>query len=66
MATLDLSEDTLEVTNVESLFTANIDPIIGMRYDVSSDGQRFVINTTSAETNVPISLVTNWTAELEK
>jgi Tol biopolymer transport system component len=34
-------------------------------YDVSPDGQRFVLITTPEQTPRPITLVTNWTAELK-
>ena len=34
-------------------------------YDVSADGQRFVLITTPEHTPRPITLVTNWTAELK-
>lgn len=36
-------------------------------YDVSSDGQRFLVNTPAEEaTSAPITLVVNWTALLKK
>jgi hypothetical protein len=36
-------------------------------YDVSPDGQRFLVATNIDETNaVPISVVLNWTSALEK
>jgi serine/threonine protein kinase/Tol biopolymer transport system component len=36
-------------------------------YDVSSDGQKFLINTRMDETNAaPLSIVLNWASELEK
>ena len=36
------------------------------RYDVSSDGQRFLVNRPiGAETHSPITLVVNWTAEVK-
>ena len=34
-----------------------------MRYSPSADGQRFLINSQAAEeANVPVTVVTNWTA----
>ena len=40
---------------------------IGSIYDVSSDGQKFLVaNLTSEEASQPITLVLNWTAELKK
>ncbi len=39
----------------------------GSIYDVSSDGQKFLVaNLTSEEASQPITLVLNWTAELKK
>jgi len=35
-------------------------------YDTSADGQRFVLITTPEQSPRPITLVTNWTAELKK
>jgi Tol biopolymer transport system component len=35
-------------------------------YDVSADGQRIVLITTPQQTPRPITLVTNWTAELKR
>jgi len=40
---------------------------IGMiNYDVSPDGQRFLLNAAADENTRPLTLVVNWTAELEK
>lgn len=37
------------------------------RYAVSKDGQRFLINTAMEQSaSAPITVVTNWTAELKK
>ena len=39
----------------------------GYAYDVSADGQRFLVNTFEEETtSAPITVVVNWTAELKK
>jgi hypothetical protein len=36
-------------------------------YDVSPDGQRFLVATKIDETNaIPVSVVLNWTSALEK
>ena len=36
-------------------------------YDVSADGQRFLVNTLAEEpTSAPITLVVNWNAMLKK
>ena len=39
----------------------------GSMYDVSPDGQRFLVNTLAAEaTSAPITLVVNWPALLKR
>jgi Tol biopolymer transport system component len=38
----------------------------GFRYDVANDGNRFLITTGLQQPTSPITLVTNWTAELPK
>ena len=35
-------------------------------YDVTRDGNRFLRNSGLPQNSSPITLVTNWTAELEK
>ena len=35
-------------------------------YDVTADGQRFLVNTQGAGTKTPLVLVTGWAAELER
>ena len=40
---------------------------VGYQYDVSADGQRFLINTSPEQaTSAPITVVLNWTAGLKK
>src|SRR5262249_48784166 len=39
---------------------------IGFQYDVSADGQRFLVNTIAPEENSAITVVQNWTAGLKK
>src|SRR5436190_6510486 len=37
------------------------------QYDVSADGQRFLVNTPlAASSSVPITVILNWTAALKK
>ncbi|MCH7840591.1 MAG: serine/threonine-protein kinase, partial [Planctomycetes bacterium] len=52
------------VSSVGSLFAMPINPF-GRTYDVSPDGQRFIVNVYGGEQNTPISLVLNWTQALE-
>jgi hypothetical protein len=36
-------------------------------YDVTSDGQKFLINTRMDDTSAaPLSIILNWTSEMEK
>ena len=35
-------------------------------YDVSTDGQRFLVNTDVEVTSPPLTVVPHWTAELKK
>ena len=49
------------------LFLGRLYPMLGYQYDVTADGKRFLLNSRSVETSTePITLVTNWTAELKK
>ena len=55
----------IEVGPPQLLFRANV-PGVGFPYDVSADGQRFLINLAEEESQTPLRLVTNWTEELKK
>jgi eukaryotic-like serine/threonine-protein kinase len=65
---ITLKPDGIEVGAAHPLFRFN-NPVgmVGIisPYDVSADGQRFVLITTPEQTPRPITLVTNWTAELK-
>jgi hypothetical protein len=55
-----------DVGRVTPLFKVNTFRV-GNPYDVSADGQRFLINTPKAEASaVPITVVVNWTAGLTR
>lgn len=41
-------------------------PGIGVSFDVSSNGNRLLLNHADEETQAPLHLLTNWTAELKK
>jgi serine/threonine protein kinase/Tol biopolymer transport system component len=67
-ATVNVQENGFQVGRVSSLFQAFPG---GPRYfyDVSSDGQRFLLNTTppqNATAVEPLTLVVNWAAALKK
>jgi eukaryotic-like serine/threonine-protein kinase len=65
---ITLKPEGVEVGAARPMFRFN-NPIgtVGIisPYDVSADGQRFVLITTPEHTPRPITLVTNWTAELK-
>jgi Tol biopolymer transport system component/predicted Ser/Thr protein kinase len=56
-----------EILDVNPLFEIRPSPELGTKYDMTSDGQRFLVNTAPAgSTFSPITMVVNWTAELKK
>ena len=69
LMTVDVKLDaTAEVGTAKALFTTAIARYDAPnRYAVSSDGQRFLVNTTIQPTNQnPLTVVVNWTAGLKK
>jgi dipeptidyl aminopeptidase/acylaminoacyl peptidase len=58
---------TFEAQAPKPLFPAKVRTVVGLsrrQYDVSADGQRFLINAAVGEqASVPITLVQNWTAK---
>jgi serine/threonine protein kinase/Tol biopolymer transport system component len=58
---------SLELGMPQELFQANTFHITGTPFAASADGKRFLINGTTAQAaSQPLTLVTNWTAELKK
>jgi len=59
---------TFSVGNANPLFSVRIrDQFLGIPYDVSTDGQRFLLNTFVDQTTPPsISLILNWPALMKK
>ena len=55
----------VEVGTPQHLFHAPM-PGIGIKFDVSSDGKRLLVNHAEEEAQTPLQLVTNWPAELKK
>jgi hypothetical protein len=55
----------IEVGTPQRLFHASM-PGIGVPYDVSADGQRFLVNLAEEEGAAPLFLVVNRPAELKK
>jgi hypothetical protein len=58
---------TFEIGDVKPLFQTTAYLNARRPYDVSPDGQRFLINSLSEQaTAAPITVVLNWTAGLQK
>ena len=57
--------ESFEVGEFKPLFRARLMGV-GFRYDVSKDGQRFLVNSGIPDEISPITLLTNWTAELAR
>lgn len=49
-----------------ALFDARVEEAADTQYDVTPDGQRFVLNRTLIEDRVPVSVVLGWPARLEQ
>ena len=74
--TLDGSVVSAEITaqgstpvvgKIRPLFQKHARPSPHWTFDVSPDGQRFLVNTlVQPSTSEPITLVTNWDADLKK
>jgi len=52
--------------DVHLLPTGTGAPYSYYQYDVTRDGQRFLVNTPLENATVPITVVLNWTASLKK
>jgi serine/threonine protein kinase len=51
---------------VRELFQLEVADALGSLYDVSPDGQRFLVNVRVGEPVAPITVVVNWMADLNK
>jgi len=67
-AQVETSRTTLQVIASHPLFKASmyIDPAGSAGYDVTPDGKRFIVNTSSTGEDQPLTIVTNWTANLKR
>jgi Tol biopolymer transport system component len=65
VAEVDDSGSAFQVGQVRELFNAPRMPLSGGDYDVTGDGQRFLMNTVGDTAFQPITLVVNWTEELD-
>ena len=66
-AAVTITGGRVEVGAVRALFDVRPGAGGASFYDVSADGQRFLINMANREaTPAPITVVVNWTAGLQK
>jgi eukaryotic-like serine/threonine-protein kinase len=67
-AQVETSHTTLQVIASHPLFKASmyIDPAGSSGYDVTPDGKRFIVNTSTSGEDQPLTILTNWTANLKR
>ena len=56
----------LEASKPVPLFEITAAPAARQQYDVTGDGQRFLVNSVAVESETPVTVVLNWTAALKK
>ncbi len=57
--------ESIHVGSPTQLFQANVSAV-GVSYDVTADGKRFLVNISPEQEQTALVLVTNWMAELKK
>lgn len=62
-AQVETDSESFKVGAIERLFQAR-SMGFGYRYDAAADGQRFLVATGLPQELSPITLITNWTADL--
>jgi len=65
-AKVSAGQDAFEIGAIEQLFQLRTTGNITYRYDVAKDGDRFLATAELPQEHSPITIVTNWTAELPK
>jgi hypothetical protein len=66
-AALNEKNGLLEAASVRDLYQTKAVPGTTDSYDVTPDGNRFLVNVIATEeTPTPLNLVENWTAEFKK
>jgi Tol biopolymer transport system component len=68
MMAVSVEEKGQEITlgAPHALFSIPSGQPLGNLYDVTSDGQRFLLSANTSTANVPLTLVVNWDAELKR
>ena len=67
--TVNATSQGLQISTPTPLFQIRLAAAAGsggFQYDISPDGQKFLMNVSKIEGVKPITLVTNWTAELKR
>jgi eukaryotic-like serine/threonine-protein kinase len=57
--------ETIHVGTPERLFRADVSAV-GVSFDATDDGKKFLVNISPEQEQTPLVLVTNWVAELKK
>lgn len=65
-ASLQVTGSSLDISGVHSLFSPGPTSHPGLVYDVSADGQRFIVDLLKDQEPSPFTVVVNWTAALPK
>ena len=66
VAEVTTNGSTLEIGNVQLLFDAHSGFGLENHYDVTPDGNRFIVATLGEGGSAPMNLVVNWNADLKK
>ena len=66
-ATMELGPSRANIGDVKALFALRVPPVSRSSFGVTPDGQRILVNALDEQGGVtPITIVTNWMADLEK
>jgi hypothetical protein len=63
---IDVTGDRVDTGEPEKLFETTLWDLSGIGFDVTKDGQRFILNSFSERAELPATLVINWTEELKR
>ncbi len=62
---VDGSGNSFQIGRTQTLFRTNLNGL-GWLFDVSKDGQKFLVQVAAEQSDRPLTLVVNWTEELKK
>jgi len=62
---VNVKGNELQIGTPQELFSANV-AAVGVEYDVTPDGKRFLVNVAGDDAPTPLHLVMNWTSEMKK